>query len=77
MSKPQQKMSGNERRAYILENGAKLADVIGLDNVTAKLVAGCCPIRTSIYTVRFYFNNTGILRDAIKKSPYYKKQASR
>lgn len=69
-TKPRKVMSADERKEYILENGARLADVIGLDNVTAKLVSQVCPVNTSVMTIRHYFNNQRILQNAIAKSSY-------
>ncbi|QIW87545.1 hypothetical protein Ab1vBOLIVR4_gp28 [Agrobacterium phage OLIVR4] len=63
--KPRKVMSADERKDYILENGARLAEVIGLENVTAKLVSRVCEINTSAMTIRHYFNNNRILQKEI------------
>lgn len=69
--KPRQNMPSNKRRDYILENGAKLATQIGVENVNPRLVSAICPISTSIATIRLYFKSSKNLRDQIKKSRFY------
>ncbi|QBQ72069.1 homeobox-like domain superfamily protein [Agrobacterium phage Milano] len=71
--KPRKVMSADERKEYILLNGAKLADQVGLNNVTAKLVSAVCDVNTSVMTIRHYFNNQRILQEAIAKSAYASK----
>lgn len=71
--KPRQIMTAETRREYILENGAALAKQIGIENVTPKLVSAFCKINTSLGTVRFYFNNSKVLRNQIEKSRFYSK----
>lgn len=72
-TKPRKVMSADERKDYILENGARLASVIGLENVTAKLVARVCDVNTSVMTIRHYYNNQRILQEAIAKSAFASK----
>nr|DAF77122.1 MAG TPA: MBDR REGULATOR, TETR FAMILY [Caudoviricetes sp.] len=71
--KPRKVMSADERKEYILENGARLADQIGLNNVTAKLISAVCDVNTSIPTIRHYFNSKRILQNAIAKSAHASK----
>lgn len=66
--KPKQVMTPEKRRDYIVQNGAELAGVIGLNNVTPKLVSSVCKINTSVSTIRFYFKSGEKLREAIAKS---------
>jgi hypothetical protein len=58
--KPRKVMSADERKEYILENGARLADQIGLNNVTAKLISAVCDVNR-------------ILQNAIAKSAHASK----
>lgn len=71
--KPRKVMTADERKEYILQNGARLAGQIGLENVTAKLVSAVCDVNTSVPIIRHYFNNQRILQNAIAKSAYASK----